>query len=261
MAGSRLCASNINAREGVQVIDAQTGNATNVPAFLRVDGGAIALASPDGRYLSGGTRNTEPVPFKVQRIEDGKFIVDVKWAHGTNILYTADSSRVLVVERSGRVRWYKLPSGELDREWTINVKKEKPKFVSPLGLFAGSSDGSVFLFDGALADRAGEFHLIDGRTGRAIRSFAGDYALQCGSLSADGRIAVLPKFFDPKDRDKIINEADVIDTTTGDVVAVLKLPEIDFIPTVIPDGSGMVIRTKGANASVTRYDFVPVAAP
>ena len=207
--------------------------------------------SPNGQYVAvGQSSSPEPAPFKLKRVADGKILLEFNWVRG-RIHFTGDSSRVLVAEGNGRCRWFKLPSGEPDGDWQI--RKVDGRGPSGFGLFTIASDGSVCLYDGRLADRDGEYHLLDGRTGHVIRSFAGNYAQQFGSLSADGRLAALPI----RERNDI-KSVDVINTKTGTIVAKLAAPpNSDYVlPTLLPDGSGVLLRTKGNPNALTRYDFV-----
>jgi WD40 repeat protein len=258
LGGGRFAVVALTAAETIPVVDARTGQSKAVPGIAVAKDMTSQFVSPDERYVAVGVAtNLEPQPFKLKDTRTGKFVLDFKWVRG-QAHFTADSSRVLVAESSGRCRWFKLPSGELDREFSL----EPAKVIGPAGsgfqLFAASADGSVLLYDGQLVDRTGAYHVIDGRTGRVARSLEGNYSPQFGSMSADGSLAVLAK----RDAKQRLLSADVVHLATGTVVAELTAPaNCDFlIPTILPDGSGAVALIGPKPDKVVRFDFVGAGA-
>src|SRR5262249_45491772 len=113
--------------------DAKTGDP--LPGLLAQDplppppSGISPLAvecqvSPDGRFvfagyqgpLRGGSHG--PAPYRVLEAETGKAVAQGDWTYGT-VRFTADGSRMLMTETNGRVRWVKLPTGEVELEWAF----------------------------------------------------------------------------------------------------------------------------------------------
>jgi hypothetical protein len=209
------------------------------------------FVSPDLRYVArGAASNNDPLPFKLKDNTTGQFVREFDWVRG-KVFFTADSSRVLVAEGQGRYRWFKLPSGELEKEWTLEPVDFNKPGVKGLGVISMSADGSVLVYDGELVGHAGAYHVIDGRTGKVTRSLSG-YAPQFGTASADSGLAVLAK----RGADGKLRTADVINLATGKVLAELPAPagSDSIIPTVLPDGSGVLAHV-GPN-KVVRIDFV-----
>ena len=201
----------------------------------------------------GAAGTNDPLPFKLKDNTTGKFVREFDWVRG-KVFFTADSARVLVAEGQGRYRWFKLPSGEREREWTLEPVDFNKPGVKGLGVISASADGSVLFYDGELVGYPGTHHVIDGRTGKVTRSLSG-YAPQFGSASADGGLAVLTR----RGAGGKLHTADVINMTTGKVLAEVPAPAgSDFIiPTILPDGSGVIAHV-GPN-KVVRVDFVAPA--
>ena len=222
----------------------------------------LTFVSPNARYLAFGAvaPQNAPAPFKLKDLEADKLILEFDWVRGS-ALFTADSSRVLVAEGSGRCRWFKLPSGDPDgEEWTFR----RPGTGS-VGPFDTSADGSVVLFEGPLIDRAEMFHLLDGRNGKVLHSFPGTYLThRCDLLSADGRLVALCKQEGPK-----VKALDLIETATGNIVARVFPPAgTNFLShTLLRDGSAIVAVVVPLTATppdvaqtVVRYDLYPEGA-
>jgi hypothetical protein len=220
------------------------------------------FVSRDARYLAFGAGGAPEAvgPFKLRDVKADKTILELDLAHG-QALFTEDCSRVLVADRAGKCRWFKLPSGKPDGEWTY--QKQGTGLSGPLAI---SADGAAVLHEGQLAGRDELHHLLDGSDGRVIRSFPGTYVSQSqrgNSLSADARVVALIR------REPGRNGAiDVIETATGAVAATLTAPaDKEFLSLeLLRDGSAVlaVVATKTDTPaetpqSVVRYDLVPEA--
>ncbi|MBA4191962.1 MAG: hypothetical protein C0467_28615 [Planctomycetaceae bacterium] len=235
--------------------DPKTGRITEIPGVPTVPKRSVQFLSPDARYVAvGGAFGYEPEPFRLKNLVDGKMILSNDWVHG-RVHFTADSSRVLVADWLGQCRWYKLPSGTVDGEFEIhavNTERRNVDATSERRVYGCSADGSILLYEGALTDAQGSHHIIDGRTGRVLRSIPTRYAPHFGNLSADGSLAVFLKGSWNNGR-----VSHVISTATGETVAELQAPPESetLYPTLLPDGSGVLAHLRPSNTLV-RYDFV-----
>lgn len=121
----------------------------------------------------------------------GKDVLETEWHVGATA-FTADSSRVLVVDDTARFRWFKLPPAKLDAkpetEWSFDLKANgfNARDVSV------SADGSAVLYYGTPPGKAESYHLLDGKDGKVLFSFpAKRYLGFFGSVSDDGRHVML----------------------------------------------------------------------
>jgi hypothetical protein len=175
--------------------------------------------SRDAKYhafasINPGNMPDTPAPFKLAETATGKVILELELVRG-QAFFTADSSRVLVTERTGQCRWFKLPSGEPDGEWEF--RKPSVGLSEPIAI---SADGAVALHEGRLGESAEYHHLLNAQTGEVVRSFAGSFMTQRGtSMSEDGRMVALVKR-----EGKGYTAIDVIESATGNVVATLRAP-------------------------------------
>ena len=197
-------------------------------------------------------------PFKLKDVTADKVILEFDLIRA-QAFFTADSTRVLVAERSGKCRWFKLPSGDPDGEWTY--PKQGTAGAGPLAI---SADGAVLFHEGRLVDHKEMYHVLEGRSGKVIRSFPGLYVSQPhrgNSLTADGRLVALVKR--GTDRNSMI---EVIETATGTVLARLSAPDDkEFLSVeLLRDGSavlavlGAVTKTPAETTqSIVRYDLIP----
>ena len=252
LTGSSFAVVSPDASNKIQVVDLKTGQSKTVPVPVVPKSLAYQFVSPNMRYVVavGIANSNDPAPFKLMSV-DGNIILNFRWVRG-NVYFTADSSRVLIAEGSGRCQWYKLPSGEKDGdEWKLLAGK--PISLGAVSvLSACSADGSVLLYDGRLEGERGTHHILDGRTGQVVRSVQKTYAPQSASLSADGSLLFLPK----REASQKIRSAEVFHIATGKVVADLSAFDSDsMVVSILPDGSGAIAVITPQN-KVVRFDFV-----
>jgi serine/threonine protein kinase len=155
--------------------------------------------STNGRFMvtGRGSPGLEPgppakekpqiVPLKVTDLSTGKAVVTLNWLSGT-AHFTADSNRVLTLDATAQFRWFKLPSGQPDGEWTFG--KEPSYYTSDVQ--GVSATGDRVLYYGQPPDHNEGYHLLDGRTGRVVTSFTPfAYSQWSGALSDDGQVVAL----------------------------------------------------------------------
>ncbi|HSQ54166.1 MAG TPA: hypothetical protein VLM40_00345, partial [Gemmata sp.] len=220
-----------------------------------------SFVSRDIRYLAFGVMGAQntPAPFMLADLGTGKTVLDFDCVWG-QALFPADSRRVLVTERSGNCRWFKLPSGEPDGEWSY-----RPRATGSAGPIAISADGNVLLHEGQLVDHDAMYHVLDARTGAVLHSFPGLFRVPFGNpLSDDGRMVALVR------RDRNGSTAiEIIENATGNPVAQIPAPAgKEFLNLeLLHDGSaGFGILAPIANPqqdrplSLVRYDLVPGGA-
>ncbi|QJW94501.1 protein kinase family protein [Frigoriglobus tundricola] len=184
------------AEKRVVVWDPAAGKATPVPFPTPAGLGGhtpYVNVSPDGRYIaaghfvSGGGKEPTPTELRVIDTTTDQSVVMLDWLGGTTA-FTADSSRVLVLDDTGRFRWFKLPAGQPDGEWAFGLK---PNGFNARDLFI-SADGGVILYHGRPPQKEEAHHLLDGKTGAVLHSFpANRYLSYAGSVSDDGRHVML----------------------------------------------------------------------
>jgi WD40 repeat protein len=162
------------------------------PAGLVGNTPFLALA-PNGLYQAVGLNDpgpaTEHPESELQFIDvtTGKPLFATKWRVGT-VLFTADSSRALVVSDDGTFRRLKLPGGQVEGEWSFGLKSDGFNARE----VAMSGDGAVVLYNGQPPGKERTDHLLDGKTGAVIHSFpAKRYLGHSGSVSEDGRFVAL----------------------------------------------------------------------
>ena len=171
--------------------------------------------SPDGRYLFTGGQGAfqgqsyGPAPYQVVEAATGKVVHDGTWQYGA-ARFTEDGSRVLIAETSGRVRWVKLPTGEVEADWGFQANAF-PRMIDGL-----TADGSLFSYFGKPPGLPFAHYLIDGKTGQVLRKLPPGFAAERGVLSADGRW-LAGVVSDPQNFRQF--SAVVADTRTGAVLA------------------------------------------
>ncbi|MDB5309188.1 MAG: hypothetical protein JWO38_3390 [Gemmataceae bacterium] len=145
--------------------------------------GRYLVVSSFGRYVNGVRLDA---PVQVFDTTTGKPLLKLDWKGGTSH-FTTDSSRLLLAETVGRFRWFKLPTGQPDGEWSF----EPPVPGFPHQVTGMSGDGRVLGYTGSGKDRnpqsRGAF-VLDGKSGQVLfpcPSFANSPV----RVSADGRLA------------------------------------------------------------------------
>ncbi len=192
--------------------------------------------SPTGRYLSArwaGT-NAQAGSARVYDTVAKKLLVNLS-GRFADLRFTADGSRVLVVERGGRFRWFKLPSGTADGDFTLGL--EENAFLQVLDL---TRDGDKVLASAALTG-AGGFgaHWLDGKTGKPDHSHLTNTIAFSGVTDPGGRVYAHPHLT-PAAQSTL--EVQVFDAT-GKLIA--RVP-------VLPPKGGMVPRLKLALSADAR---------
>ncbi|HUR55265.1 MAG TPA: hypothetical protein VMZ71_14115, partial [Gemmataceae bacterium] len=184
----------------------------------------------------------------------GKKVVDTTWASGS-VHFTADSSRVLVAERSGRCRWFKLSNGDEDGGWVF----PNPGPAHAHEFYSMSDDGSVIGYGGPGGKGGARGSLLlDGATGDTLRAlpeaaYSPHSTLQ---VSGDGRRAAVLRNGGPGDNGRA-SIVDILDTGTGDVVArAAKVGLTNSVPTyrMTRDGRSLFIH-EGDSGTFQMFDL------
>jgi WD40 repeat protein len=203
-------------------------------------------ASPDGKFALRARQPhirgaaVEPAPFRLIDGRSGKSILSFNWTGGSTF-FTADSARVLVLERSGHGRWFRLPGGTADGDWRLG---EADRVGGSEPGIALSADGTLLLCHGNAAG-PNTFYTVDTTKGLIARAFVGhgSFFRACGDLTPDGRYAVLASSFNGT------GKLTVLDTATGAVAATAMMggpPLANGLlrVTVSPDGRTVVAVTR-----------------
>jgi hypothetical protein len=164
-----------------------------LPAGLPGHAGLTFAVSPGGRYTAQARREAAragvvPGPLRVLDTTTGRVVVSADW-NGGQVVFAADESRALVLDGLGKAAWYKLPSGEADGGWAAGAGRPA-ETARVLGVTA---DGETVLYHGPLGGRATGVYLLEGRTGRVVRSVdaAAPYQRSYSALSPDGRYVAM----------------------------------------------------------------------
>ncbi|MDB5308311.1 MAG: hypothetical protein JWO38_2513 [Gemmataceae bacterium] len=235
-----------------------------VPDFPGTELFNLLKLSPDGRFLAVGRdqpvrknptepnkTGADPAPFRVFDATAGRALVSLEAFHAS-AHFTSDSARVLVAEWTGRFRWFKLPSGEPDGEWTFPTDAPNPGLNRVLRV---SADGSRLLFHGRPPGREYGFYLLDGKTGDVVQAFGLPY--RHGALSADGRVVALFQMTRLEDPAAV----EVFDAVRGVAVARVGVAMTKrFLPALdlSPDGRKLTVYDPNTNA-LSLYDLAPAA--
>ena len=208
-----------HARE-IVVWDTAAGKPTSCP-FPQAGGRHPYLSvAPNGRYALVGAasdpgRGEVPeTPFLVVDVINKKELFSKTWRTGT-ALFTADSSRVLVVDDTGSFRWFKLPRGEADESWSLDLKSNgfNARNVSVSG------DGSLVLYEGPVPGKELTYHLLNGKTGEIVHSLPTKRYTYSGRVSDDGQFVALIR----NDGFGTGHSVEVVNRR-GDVVASVRVP-------------------------------------
>jgi PA14 domain len=208
-------------RRDLLVWDLIDGKLTEIPHKFTKARSLISF-SANGRYISvSRPRSIAPgkmalSPLDIMDTKSSRSVVSVEWQPG-DVLYTADSTRALVVDANDRFQWIRLPSGKLDGEWKLD---RDPSAPSPRVLSI-SDDGSALLYSGVPRDMERGLHLIDGKTGTILHSFpAMTFADTTGFVAPDGNSVALLR----TDSSGSTISVDILDRT-GALLGRARLPQ------------------------------------
>ncbi|MBN9523108.1 hypothetical protein J0H58_32110, partial [bacterium] len=214
-----------------------------LPDFRGADTATYVRLSADRRYLAAGRRHLAAalggaLPVRVADRATEKVVVSTEWGGGT-VHFTADGTRVLLAEHSGRCRWFKLPTGEPDGAFDLprGIGGRNPE-VTDL-----SADGRVLSYTGpAIGPDRAQVAVLDAATGRPVRAFGPAYLdTSPVSLSPDGRLAAVMRAVAPVGNDVVVA---VVDVATGAAVGRATVTTRNRSgPTfrLTPDGRALVI--------------------
>lgn len=218
------------------------GNETiRPPASADVTNAYLSL-SPDKKYISVAKdavtsgNQTNLSPFQIFDLSTGAEIAKGEWSGGS-ILFTGDSSRVLVAARNRSFRWFKLPSGMPDGQYDVDGQLAPDARVLSM-----SSDGRVVLVQGTTPGGTRAFHLFDGATGKLIRTLAqgtrylADDKVDLGS--DDGKVFIL-RAHRPEGM-----AVEAFDGATGSIIARMPVtddPKAVIRPTLSHDGRRVAV--------------------
>ena len=252
-------------RDDFEIWESRTGKLSerltvpSIPAGPAKAGDRYITLSQNQKYIALGRVGVPDtdyplMPFKVVEAATRKTLVNTEW-HGGAAYFTADSSRVLVAEWTGRMRWFKLPSGAEDGGWDFGPPQER-RVNTVLGI---SADGSKVAYDGPglLKPGSAQVGVIDGKTGKPVLTVPKGYIDNFTALSADGRRAAFIRF--PPDGMEVEWRIDVFDVPSGEMFAYVRLvasrsnPMFEFTP----DGKALVVHDcNGVKAKAYLFDIV-----
>jgi WD40 repeat protein len=251
--------------DAVHLWNAKTGKSEGKVAIPDIPAGAgnakalHASLSPNGKFMAVGrsgipVTDNPDVPFRVFDTANNKALVSITWKGGS-AFFTADSSRVLVAEWTGRFRWFKLPSGEADGGWDLSPPPPNRRHM----VFGISADGSALAYNGPASSKLSEMWpgVMNGKTGEMIQNFKKHHYASDVSISADGKRAAL--LLD------IAGDActiDVVDVARGDSLLRVRYASGRSMPTfaLAPDGSSLLIHDAETN-KLSRYDVPTPKSP
>jgi hypothetical protein len=226
---------------------------TGTPSVnISPNGGYMMIAAPQYRPVT--EKQFAASTLRVREAGTEKDLVKTEWHVGTTA-FTADSSRILLVEETGRFRWFKLPSGTPDGEWSFKLK--------PNGFNARdvtiSADGGLILYHGPVPGKELTHHLLDGKKGIVLHSFPKDrYLSYAGSVSDDGRHVMLVR----TDGLGTGHTVEILDLR-GNLVTSARMADVldnGFAGVQICWKTGTLVAPERANAKVTVYDLPDLGA-
>ena len=215
--------------------------------------------SPDQKFVAVGNARGAggtPSPLKVFSTI-GLTYLATDWHVGA-VAFTADSSRVLVVDDTDRFRWFKLQAGKADAKPEVEWAFNQPPTGRNAQLMGISGDGGVVLFHGQPPQRGQSVHLLNGKTGEVMHSFAPKrYLGTAGSVSEDGKLVVLVRD-DGTGSPRAVEVRDV----RGTLIGAAKIPPTspDAAVAVSWKARAVVVYDR-AGRKLTAYELPAVPAP
>ena len=229
-----------------------------VPGAADIPGALLVRRSSDEKFIAVGCARPEPgakaapaTTLRVLSTATGISAVTLDWQPG-EVLFAADSSRVLVADDTDRFRWYKLPSGKPDGEWAFE-RAADGRNARVMGL---SATGGAILYFGTPPGKESGPHLLDADTGAVRASFpVNRYQDTGGAVSDDGRLVVLIR----AEGDPAGPSADLFDAR-GTRLATVKLPH-DGAPVAV-SWKAKVLAVYDRDAQrLTAYELPAAPAP
>ncbi|MBN9523582.1 PD40 domain-containing protein [bacterium] len=223
------------------------------------------VVSPTGRYTAAGRRpvsnSRDPTPVRILDTTTGKLVVDATWQVQSStgqVAFTTDELRVLVMDGTGKGKWYRLPSGQPDGEWAANPEQT----VRTARVIAMTADGSRLVYSGQLPGGGSGAALLDGKTGAVVRRIDNPpYQPMAASLSPDGRLIALPV---SEFRDGVQWHVDVLEAATWKKLGRVSPPRehgTDVpLPRFSPDGKTIAVMFRNARR-LALYDAPDPAVP
>jgi DNA-binding beta-propeller fold protein YncE len=173
------------------VWEPQTGKTTRKGYAAPAGQGGVPSVnvSPNGRYVAVARARPAPgkkappeSPLKVTDTTTGRPALTLDWHVGATA-FTADSSRILVVDDTDRFRWFKLGDKKPEAEWAF----DRPPDGRNARLLGVSARGEAILYYGRPPGKEEAVHLLDGKTGAVLHSFPPRrYAATGAAVSDDG---------------------------------------------------------------------------
>jgi hypothetical protein len=202
--------------------------------------------SPDHRYAAAGIRNSN---FRLVDLNTGTVLLKFAWKYGS-IHFTADSSRVLIVEQSGTGRWFKLPSGELDGEWKYTPQNNRG---DTLRAEQTSLAHGLLLCISDLRGGPGWPVILDAKTGQTKVALGSTQVVRA-RLSSDGKFAVVLEPWQGEKPGSLV----VYDVATGTEVGRTPTPpgtdnsELDLSP---QDKSVLIVARENSASRIIPYSL------
>jgi len=208
--------------------------------------------SPDARYLAvgharhaPGANNPPRTPLRVINTVNNRPVVTIDW-HVGRTAFTADQSRVLVVDDADKFLWFTLPDGKPSGEWDF-ARTPDGRNARLLGL---SAKGDAILHYGRPPGKEEAPHLLSGKDGSVLCAFpAGIYSDAAGWLSEDGRHVMLIRNDGGAE-----HSAEIIDAT-GKRLGAVKLPQGGAAAVAVSWRAGIAVTYDRATHQLTAYEL------
>lgn len=188
--------------------------------FLLAPDGKSAFTARTGVYKKNTDTNQfdpVPAPYRFVDTASGKDILAGEWRSGA-AKFTADS-KALLLFADGAFKRVGVGGSHTD-VWNVS-----PRVASSTRFMDASDDGSVLFIFGELPNTRHGFHVVEAKTGRAIRTLEGSYLPQWMRLSHDGKQVGIVRMYRGTGNTLHFTPA-VIDVDSGAVVREAKF-EID----------------------------------